>query len=855
MGGVQTDDGSGYTVDFIGTPPHVNLTVYDKAGNNFGFVSSYWSNRPFFPGTVKTPDGVSLTSTSNGSTYTITDALSSSPVLTINQTGGLANSYAYTDINNDQQEYTVAYTSYTQATNFACSGLTDYGPLPVSLPTTLTIPHEGSYSITYETTPNYSSTKYPPPYTTGRVASITFPSGGSISYTYTGGNNGINCKSFVVPTLTRTVNDNNGNVSTWKYVNSNSGATNTFNVAETDAAGNQTVFTFYLQMQVQVSKYQGGCPTSISGCNGGGTLSSTVTTCYSGNFTNCLNFNALSVTFPISQTDVYTSYNGGPNNLVETKWDTYGNVAEVKRYDFGVVMGAAPTGQPLSTLQAYYGMGPWNGSTCAAYPSGAYIFATPCYTYTTNSAGTTVAQTKITYSSTGHPVSTAKWTSGSSWLTSTATYNSNGTISTAYDVNGALSSYAYNGTDGCNGLLPTSVTVTGTGLPSSGLITSTQWNCAGGLVTQTSDSNQQATSYTYNDPLWRQTSITDPLLNVTSMSYPTSTTYESAMNFGTTSTADKLVTTDGLARQIVGQTRQAQGATNFDSTQTIYGWTVGAGPFTKVSMPYTGAAGQAAPGGTPNTTTQNDALNRPLSVVDGGSGTVSYTYVKNDVLQSIGPTQTFQKQFEYDGLGRLTSVCEITSVAGSGNCGQSNPATGFLTKYTYDALGNLLTVAQNVQPGAIGAPQSRTYTYDGLSRLLSETNPEWGPGAATYTYDVACGAFPASAGDRTKSTDNAGNPTCYNYDALHRVTDIIVSQNSSCVPPVKRFRYDTSANAILPLPSGYSATNTSGQMIEAWTGDCVWPTPASGADSATDEWLAYSARGRRPICGNRQRIF
>lgn len=172
------------------------------------------------------------------------------------------------------------------------------------------------------------------------------------------------------------------------------------------------------------------------------------------------------------------------------------------------------------------------------------------------------------------------------------------------------------------------------------------------------------------------------------------------MNFGTGSTSDHLAEVDGIGRSIFTQTRQAQGSsTPFDSTQTTYGWTtttssVAGGLFTKASMPYGGTAGQSAPTGTLTTMTQNDALGRPLTVTDGGGGTVSYTYVKNDVLQSVGPTPMFQKQLEYDGLGRLTSVCEITSAAGSGSCGQSNAATGFLTKYSYDALGNLLTVTQ-----------------------------------------------------------------------------------------------------------------------------------------------------------------
>ena len=254
--------------------------------------------------------------------------------------------------------------------------------------------------------------------------------------------------------------------------------------------------------------------------------------------------------------------------------------------------------------------------------------------------------------------------------------------------------------------------------------------------------------------------------------------------------------------------------------------------------------------GTAVTTTQWDATGRPLTVTDGGGGTTTYAYSQNDVLVTISPAppgeNTKARQYEYDGLGRLTSVCEITSASGSGSCGQSNPATGFLTQYTYDALGDLLTITQNAQPGAIGGTQTRKYTYDGLSRLLSETNPEWGPGTANYAYDVACGTFAASAGDLTTKVDNAGNTSCYGHDALHRVTDVMVYEAGACYPPVKRFRYDNTVNAILPVPSGYptgTSSNAGGRMVEAWTGDCVWPTPSNGSDSATDEWFAYSVRG------------
>src|SRR6266566_1974052 len=63
---------------------------------------------------------------------------------------------------------------------------------------------------------------------------------------------------------------------------------------------------------------------------------------------------------------------------------------------------------------------------------------------------------------------------------------------------------------------------------------------------------------------------------------------------------------------------------------------------------------------TPKTTTTYDALNRPLTITDGGNGTVNYTYNQNDAFVTIGPAPSGEnpkrRQLEYDALGRLTSV-------------------------------------------------------------------------------------------------------------------------------------------------------------------------------------------------------
>ena len=407
--------------------------------------------------------------------------------------------------------------------------------------------------------------------------------------------------------------------------------------------------------------------------------------------------------------------------------------------------------------------------------------------------GQIVAQTQITYSNTGHPTSTSKWTSGTSSLTSTATFNTNGTLKTATDANGTISKFAYNGTGGCNNLLPTSVTVTGAGLPFGGLKASQTWDCNGGVETSATDANGAITYTNYvvsgvADPLYRLKSLVDPLNNTTDYAYMP-TTFESSMNFnGTTSTTDTLITTDGLGRQIFVQTRQGQApTTTFDSVQTSYGWTpttstVIGGPFNTTTVPYSGTQAQPAPSGTAATVTQDDALSRVYTAIDGGGGTTTYGYSQNDTLVTVSPApageNTKARQYQYNGLGRLTSVCEITSASGSGAgaCGQSNPKTGLLTNYTYDALGNLLTVSQNAQPGGIGGPQTRTYAYDDLSRLTSETNPESGTTAYAYDTNSTCGT---NNGDLIERIDANGNTACEAHDGLHRLT----STTYSCSAP------------------------------------------------------------------------
>ncbi|MGN6591633.1 MAG: hypothetical protein ACTHJX_01915, partial [Terriglobales bacterium] len=132
-------------------------------------------------------------------------------------------------------------------------------------------------------------------------------------------------------------------------------------------------------------------------------------------------------------------------------------------------------------------------------------------------------------------------------------------------------------------------------------------------------------------------------------------------------------------------------------------------------------------------------------------------------------------------------MCELTSTAnGGGTCGQSVTQTGYWTEYTRNPLGQITAVTQNAQGSAT---QSRSFSFDWLGRLVSESNPEDGTTSYTFDTDTTCGT---SDGDLVKRTDNAGNVTCYAHDALHRVTKIAYPTTAAgfTAAPEKEFVYD-----------------------------------------------------------------
>jgi RHS repeat-associated protein len=291
--------------------------------------------------------------------------------------------------------------------------------------------------------------------------------------------------------------------------------------------------------------------------------------------------------------------------------------------------------------------------------------------------------------------------------------------------------------------------------------------------------------------------------------------YQSKLSYLDGSTPKVHVTNrwlDGTGRAIKSGSAAGASPTSFDAVKSIYD---DLGRLRKTTNPYIGDSnGDIA--GLPNATVYGyDSLSRVVTVTlpDGNNVTTSYSGAVVTVTDQVGR----KRQSQVDGLGRLITVTE------------QNPSTGLLTlatNYAYDALDNLTSVDQG--------GQTRSFSYDSLSRMTSGTTPEGG------TVNLAYLDF----GAVKKRTDARNVETHYKYDTLNRLTQVWYTGVGGSDDP----------NGTRPaLPSGVAATS---DVIVAYN----TATPGNGAVNRIDdgggfETYGYDSLGRttsktRTIDGN-----
>lgn len=720
----------------------------------------------------------------------------------------------------------------------------------------IVLPNKTTWTFKYDSaTPNdQTSTGY------GDLIGVTFPTGGTLAYAWSTLPSNSSCStdtvSFSRSLATRTLNANDGlgNLLTKYSLTNVSGVLNT-TVTDATSAANQAVHTFTHLTQTFTNTVCGYYETQekvYSGSSASGTLLKTVNTSYVGAVQSGTN------QVPALASQVNTIWNGSGQQAMEQYTYEYlhvtsqscssscpisdGNILTRKEYAFG---SGAPGGLLRTTTTSYLSSNsnyvPYN---LTSLPTGVTV---------TDGGGTQRSNTNLAYdenalassgistqhissppngANRGNLTSVHRWLNGSvaattncnisvnnGFLVNYNTYFDTGVVQKATDPCGAsagdanhTTTFAYSTTFA--GAYPTTVTNS----LSQTLTKNYDFNT--GLLTSTTDANNQAISYAYEPLTWRISQANYPDGGQTTICYGdvpglscslSAPPYTAVITKKITSTLNEVHTGvfDG-----VGRISQSQ--LNSDSPSTAYTQTkydalgrksVLYNP-TRCNPPTTNC-GETTWG---FSTINYDPLNRVTSVVEQDGSTSSTNFAAFPCTTVTDEAGKSRKSC-VDSLGRITGVWE-------------DPAgLNYETDYTYDVLDNLLTVTQ--KGGTTDSTQwrNRTFSYDSLSQLLTASNPE--SGTLTYTYDAG-GNVSTKTAPAPNQTGTATVTTTYTYDALNRPTQ--KSYNDSSTPSVF-FAYDGPNNGF-----GVQATNLVGRLDEEWTGTSCCGTTA--------EIFGYDQRGR-----------
>jgi len=432
-GTVTLSDGSGYTVTI--DPTNGNTVKTAK-----GAIISPPTTTTFANGSVQDNNGNIINAAASGGTFT--DTLGST-ALTIAGSGTPASpkTYTYTDPSGTSRTITVNYSSLYVRTNFACTGVTDYGTngtTTANLISSIALPNGTSYSFTYEDTPGYSG------YVTGRIKQVTLPTGGTIQYVYSGGDTskGIYCDDGSTSYLDRTTSDG-----TIYYRRSHVDALGHWQTTLIYPTSDQTVIHF---QKVQSSTLFVETQREIwSGAPGTGVLKAKSISCYN----TCVHGkggtglgDAVALPITVIDTDNYTD-----NARVSGTWrsfDTLGAPTQVNEYTFGSLSGAR------GSLVRYTTTTYTNLSNGAHVPSEVKVMepsspsdiqkAKTTYAY---DAGTPTATSAVQHAAVGtvrgNVTSVTQWSDGGTDPVTALTYFDTGMVRSVTDPGGHTTNFDY----------------------------------------------------------------------------------------------------------------------------------------------------------------------------------------------------------------------------------------------------------------------------------------------------------------------------------------------------------------------------------------------------------------------------
>jgi RHS repeat-associated protein len=750
-------DGSGYSYNYS--------TGIITARN--GAIVTPPNNSGSGAGTVEDTNGNEISVNSSGQ---FTDT-TGNVALTVAENGaGNPSTFTYSDTHGNPQSVTLGYTNYTVQTAFGCSGISEYSQTSVPLVSSITFPDGSAYYLTYEATPGASGK------VTGRLASVELTQGDTIQYSYSGGNNGIECADGSTAGLTHALNSDSGSAaSTWSYLRSSPNGAGTSHTEVVDGLSNHKNYDF-----VEANNQPSGVTavyyeTNRNVYQGAETGTPVVAqqTCYDGAAPSCT---TASFSLPVTQVDTYESLNGSGLEGSTSTFNSYGMQTEAEIWDFGT---SSSRGSLLRNEVLTYGYSIYSLPTEDALydgsgnPAGEILYS---YDQTTPTTSSGVPQHVAVSGPRGNLTTATVYANGSTSYSATATYEDTGSLLTGTTPNGTAtltydSTYVYDLTTS----LPT---------PSSGVAlgaSETYDTSHTGLPLTSTNPNGQITTFASYDELLRPTQKNNPDGGETTWAYtPTTVTVNVEQTSGVYETTETQL--DGYGRQSRSITANGQSGTNsWYQQDTCYD---GNGNVSFVSYRYQGSGlGASKECSGTGTTYAYDVLGRLTSLAQSDGETRSYTYSER-ATQSVdenGVTRISQ----VDGLGLTTIVCEISSnssMPGSGSpvsCGTDIAGTGFITSYSYA----LATPTAAITQGA----QTRTFQADWLGRTTSVTEPESGTATYSYAFNSTGLAVTRTRPKANQTSSSVTTTSTTQYDSVGRPVSVTYSDGT----PTKTYAYDT----------------------------------------------------------------
>jgi len=726
-------------------------------------------------------------------------------------------------------------------------------PYPISFPAiqSIALPNGTSYSFQYDSGTTLGHL--------GLLTSMTLPTGGQVSYSFAW---------FVLPFGTgaglqissRTTPDS---ATPWSYTYYN--VPNTcqqnpagfyqncqFQTTVTKPSGDHSVYTFVVN--------GGAWPIEAQHYDASSNLLATITQTFDmshacpSRYFPCEWYSSIYVTKTAATTTLPVPGGTNVNQTTEYTWDTthFGNITQ--KSDWNFYTGTLPTTADRTTAYTYL-----NGSSYIS----ANILNRAASVTVTNSSGGTVAQTVNCYdyaggcggtsfaSATGitnhddtkYPVSNTvrgdltqvkKLISGSNYLTTSVTYDMTGQVLTSTDSAGNQTSYSYadnfyndngNSTNPVSYTPPAPTNAYVKTITQGSLVTTFGYYFGTGQKALSTDPNSQTTYFHFYDSMNRPTSTKLPnLYNGTCCGwtyavYPSAWETQVDTGIGITSTTLSISCTGSLGDCRHDQTQldhlgrvssqilvsdpdgATTVATTYDSDGRVYSVT---NPHRSSSLPTDGTEYYAYDGlDRQKKITRTDSSiaymtygaligsNCRTSELCSGFG-VGYPILYQDEAGKVRQTWT-------DGFGRLIETDEPDPSTGSLTSG--SPAG---TCYRYDLNNNLIGVTQG--------SETRSFSYDMLSRLTAATNPE--SGTTNYYYTTSSGSLCSGVESAVcRRTDARGVTRTYAYDSLTR----LVSKTYTDSTPQVTYGYDAATPSGCTPPT-LTITNGKGRRTSMCDG-------------------------------------